>query len=394
MPIKLGKKAPRLDGRTIKFAAILRKEKLPAVPDTYDIDQVLGVVDKNTFNNLTYGDCVIAGRAHQTLRFEKFEQGQLIAITDQDVTQEYFKETGGADNGLVMLDSLNEWRQQGWQAAGKTYTIYAFASTDWKNHDEIKQCIYLLNGVYFGMLVPQYALDDFEAGKRLWDISPTGDQNIVGGHAVYTPAYLNIVGYNEVGPVCVTWGDRVQMTWAFWDKYVDEAYAVIDSKDSWVDPASDPLDMALLAQYLQDITGQAPQPPVEPTPPPTPTPPAPTVTTESLPDGVVGQAYSATLEATGGTPPYLWSMFGSSLPTGLTLSVSGVIFGVPVAAGKAFIAFLVKDGVGSQAGAEFYLTVKKSSPCKWGNGVVAVLNIWPRAFRRKGRFQYLNPPGQ
>ena len=35
--------------------------------------------------------------------------------TDQDVLTEYFKETGGPDHGLVILDSLNEWRQLGWR---------------------------------------------------------------------------------------------------------------------------------------------------------------------------------------------------------------------------------------------------------------------------------------
>ncbi|MBR0034637.1 MAG: putative Ig domain-containing protein, partial [Synergistaceae bacterium] len=58
---------------------------------------------------------------------------------------------------------------------------------------------------------------------------------------------------------------------------------------------------------------------------------APKVTTTSLPGGTVGQAYSATLEATG-TPPFVWRWSG--YPAGLTLSKdTGVISGIPTKAG-------------------------------------------------------------
>ena len=43
-------------------------------------------------------------------------------------------------------------------------------------------------------------------------------------------------------------------------------------------------------------------------------PPPPTITTTSLPAAVLGSAYSATLHAIGGTPPYTWSLAGGSLP--------------------------------------------------------------------------------
>ena len=67
---------------------------------------------------------------------------------------------------------------------------------------------------------------------------------------------------------------------------------------------------------------------------PPPPPPVPTITTTSLPDGTVGVAYSATLQATNGTPPYTWSLDSGSLPAGLTLNSStGAITGTPTAAG-------------------------------------------------------------
>ena len=57
------------------------------------------------------------------------------------------------------------------------------------------------------------------------------------------------------------------------------------------------------------------------------------VTTTSLAGAQVGKAYTATLTATGGTPPLTWSIAAGSLPAGLSLTPSsGVIAGTPQAA--------------------------------------------------------------
>jgi hypothetical protein len=54
------------------------------------------------------------------------------------------------------------------------------------------------------------------------------------------------------------------------------------------------------------------------------------IITTSLPDGTVRQHYSATLAATGGNPPYRWSVSSGHLPKGLHLKKSmGVIHGTP-----------------------------------------------------------------
>ncbi|MFQ5663937.1 MAG: Ig domain-containing protein [Terriglobia bacterium] len=54
------------------------------------------------------------------------------------------------------------------------------------------------------------------------------------------------------------------------------------------------------------------------------------ILTPSLPDGNVRAAYSATLTATGGNPPYTWSLTAGFLPRGLSLdALSGEIRGTP-----------------------------------------------------------------
>jgi hypothetical protein len=75
------------------------------------------------------------------------------------------------------------------------------------------------------------------------------------------------------------------------------------------------------------------------------------VQTSKLPQGTVGMAYKATLQAQGGVAPYSWSLSSGSLPAGLSLSSSGVISGTPTSTGTANFVVQVKDSDGSVASA-------------------------------------------
>jgi hypothetical protein len=79
------------------------------------------------------------------------------------------------------------------------------------------------------------------------------------------------------------------------------------------------------------------------------------VTTASLPAGVAGTPYSATLAATGGDIPYTWTVQG--LPSGISASPGGVLTGTPVSAGISTVSATVTDSKGVAAGARFNLTV-------------------------------------
>lgn len=68
------------------------------------------------------------------------------------------------------------------------------------------------------------------------------------------------------------------------------------------------------------------------------------VETTSLPAGTVGTAYSATLNASDGSLPYVWSITSGSLPSGLSLDPStGAITGSPTSAGTQTVTFEVTD---------------------------------------------------
>ncbi|HZZ27710.1 MAG TPA: hypothetical protein VFE46_06845 [Pirellulales bacterium] len=222
---KLGKAPVRRDPRTMKFASLVKARI--TIPKEYDFDAQHRGIPTPMFANDRYGDCVMAGRAHQTLRFELVEQKKIISISDQDVIREYFEETGGADTGLVVLDSLQKWQSAGWLVGAANYKIRGYSELELANHDQVKQAIVLDLGVGLGLSLPLSAQVQFQTGKP-WDVvrGPRGAVNSWGGHYVFVP------GYTTQGPVCVTWGRKQQMTWAFFDKFCDEAYAIIDAVDT------------------------------------------------------------------------------------------------------------------------------------------------------------------
>ena len=100
------------------------------------------------------------------------------------------------------------------------------------------------------------------------------------------------------------------------------------------------------------------------------------ITTESLPDGVRGQPYSVGLSATGGTPGYTWTVLSGSLPAGLSLSVLGIISGVPETAQTAVFVVRVRSEDGQTASKELSLRIVEPAT---GNGLAIVTARVPPA---------------
>jgi hypothetical protein len=108
---------------------------------------------------------------------------------------------------------------------------------------------------------------------------------------------------------------------------------------------------AVLSQIKDKVSaqkGQASAPP----------PPTPKITVEKLPDGKVGQNYSVTLTASGGTAQLTWSVKGQ-LPHPLKLDPSGVISGTPDADGTTSFTVQVTDKAGLSDTKTFTITVAK-----------------------------------
>jgi hypothetical protein len=256
MNYKLGKLPAKIDKRTLQLSKIVKA--LPPIPNTYDFYETSQVnIIPRMFMNDELGCCVVSGTAHQILRFELVEERttKLVEISDDDIRNQYFYESHGQDSGLVMLDHMKEWRSTGFRTNGRKllclrwggmqYKIDAFAQVHPSDAQEVKAAVYLLNGVNVGLSLPNNFREDFAAG-RPWDDTSQAP-NPYNGHCVYVqdfpdPDHLR----------CVTWGKYQLMGWNFFSKYCDEAFAIVDEMDEWLEKSY--IDVPKLREYLAEVS--------------------------------------------------------------------------------------------------------------------------------------------
>lgn len=234
------------------------------------VDELSAVADWPMYLNDSLGDCTIAAAGHMIEAWTRLGRGTTVEISDAQVLTAY-EAVGGyrpghpdTDQGAVMQDVLGYWRKTG--IGGQK--ILAFAELDVRNAAEVRAALWLFGHVYIGLNVPLSAEQQFDAGQP-WDVV-ANDGGIQGGHAV------DVGAYDANGVRLVTWAAVQRMTAAFWAKYVEEAWVVVD--EAWISQAggSPPgLDTAALNAQYQALTGQPGPFPVGPPPPPPPTPAPP-----------------------------------------------------------------------------------------------------------------------
>jgi hypothetical protein len=84
----------------------------------------------------------------------------------------------------------------------------------------------------------------------------------------------------------------------------------------------------------------------------------PLVSPTPLPTGQVGIAYYATLTASGGTPPYTWSITMGTLPSGLTLNpAAGTISGSPITQGTFSFVIEATDNTAASSQQSLFITI-------------------------------------
>ena len=274
MPGKFGRLAPYPED--VKPRLKLGKYLTLPTPPT-EADWYSKVTSWPMYLNDQLGDCTCAEVGHHIESVSTYGLGNTITVTDSDVLSlyeavgHYDPTNPSSDQGAVIQDVLGYWRSYG--IAG--HKCDAFAQVAVANHIEVQQAIYLFGGISIGINVPQSAIDQFNAGKP-WDVV-LHDGGIAGGHCVEGVGYryTSAVATDPTGVWLVTWGAVTHMTWAFWDKYVEEAWIVI--LPEWLDTAGqDPegIDLYALGEDLSTLTGEPnPFPAPQPTPTPTPTPP-------------------------------------------------------------------------------------------------------------------------
>lgn len=181
------------------------------------------------FGNDRVDDCVIVARAHHTIRFDYAAGKPIPPISDPDVTTEYNAES--QLSGTMSLDlgtSLGRWRDYGWTAGGAgqrriaqvygPYTpILPNANSDYPDTemdpDQVRTAIYQYSGAHAQLLLP--ASIDASLQWTFGEQTPWSD---ISGAPARAHTML-LTGYDENGPIGITWGARQHMTWNFLIRY-------------------------------------------------------------------------------------------------------------------------------------------------------------------------------
>ncbi len=228
---------PRSYDRNIpKFKAMVAGKALP--PPPAQVDYTKGMpANLGMMKNDTLGDCTCAAVYHaiQVWTYNAGPGKKMDTEPDSDVVKLYELACGynpkqggegpGGNEQHVLKYLLQKGAPMG-PNGQSVHKIAAFVEIDTTDIEDIKRGIDDCGLVYIGFNVPQYIVPSNGAPPKVWDVE-TKDTNIVGGHAVV------LAGYNATGARVISWGQYYTMTWGFFAKYVDEAYAIADKL--WVE---------------------------------------------------------------------------------------------------------------------------------------------------------------
>jgi hypothetical protein len=102
-----------------------------------------------------------------------------------------------------------------------------------------------------------------------------------------------------------------------------------------------------------------------------------TIATAELPGSIVGATYSATLTASGGMTPYIWSIVWGALPDGLNLNSAGLVSGTPTNGGTFSFIVQVADHASATATEIFTVAIQDNAPSisvqDYTNGAITLL---------------------
>jgi len=227
--MKLGKKPAREGSIKFRFARYFDRSALPTPPRVFG--RFSKISDWGVLGNADWGDCVLAGAAHETMLWAT-DRGRPVQFTDRVVLGDYSAITGFdprdplSDNGPDMQEAASYRQKTGvLDALGVRHKIDAYAAIEPGDVDTLMLATYLFGAAGVGIRFPVSAEKQFD-DQQPWDVV-TGSR-VDGGH------YVPVVGRNSAGHIlCVTWGRTHAMTPAFFSTYCDEAVAYISAE--WLD---------------------------------------------------------------------------------------------------------------------------------------------------------------
>lgn len=200
------------------LAKYMAATALPAIDSSMDWTQKIS--EWLVFGNDSVGDCAEAAALHFLMLWTANAGTEFVPRDPQDGIAAYTAITGynpeqpSTDQGTDLLSLLNFWRSTGILG----HKIYAYAEVDPSSGAHVRAAVQLFGGLYIGVQLPQSAMDATQNGQAWTNIT---DTNIIGGHCIL------VVAYCQNGLTCVTWGQKQQMTWDWFNKYCDEAFVVL-----------------------------------------------------------------------------------------------------------------------------------------------------------------------
>jgi hypothetical protein len=206
-------------------------------PDDFDHHYLLDI-KPDMYGNDARQDCVIAARAHHTIRLVWAKSSSSVGITPNDVQIQYESENrqqnGGTfiDNGLDLKASLDEWQNAGWPYGGDLHTEHKITlhspaygvqggqlpvvdSVSDLSPQQLQVGICSNSGAQVNVILPPGVLptdDDTFGPTHIWnDVSDSlGQQHVV-----------LLIGYDANTPpnfLGISWGQKQWITWAFLQK--------------------------------------------------------------------------------------------------------------------------------------------------------------------------------
>lgn len=250
---KLGRMPRTFDPTMPHMASVrmmARGSSLPPIPNKQNWADALPD-DLGMMLNDRLGCCTIAAAYHAMQVWS--HNGRDVVLTEPnnyvlDTYKDFagYNGTSATDNGAIEQDILRQWLQKGVPIQegtennpnpGRSF-IKSAMEVDVRNIDSVKRAIYDCGGVYIGFEVPAWLMEQAEI-PQVWDAAGQGNNQIVGGHAVFCP------GYDNKGIDVISWGAKYRMTWDFFERYTDEAYAMVHPwwvRSTGMTPFGIPLD--------------------------------------------------------------------------------------------------------------------------------------------------------
>jgi len=240
--MKLGKLPAEHSPETKYLAAYMTAESIN-VPAT--VTDYTDISHWPMMANDRVGDCTIASAGHCIQKWTHLAQSKEVDLSDAVILQMYSAITGynprdpNTDRGAVERNVLSYWK---WHGIGG-HKINNYLAVEVSQINQLKLCVYLFDVCYIGVALPITAQN-----QDIWaeSVGPNAAPGSWGGHAV------PVVGYNAIGPVVITWGEVKQMTWGFWSKYVEEAWAVLST--DWVNKQNIAPNHLTWNELVQDLS--------------------------------------------------------------------------------------------------------------------------------------------